>query len=129
LAPSGARIEVKSSAYLQVWGQRRPSRIVFPGLTGRTWSAQSGESATATYTADVYVFCVQTATKHEDYDPFDIGQWDFYVLPRVRVESLRYRSLGLATLTSVAGPPIRYERLATYIDHAYESEGSDSANR
>lgn len=38
LAPSGARIEVRSSAYLQVWDQRRPSRIVFSGLTGRTRS-------------------------------------------------------------------------------------------
>jgi hypothetical protein len=66
LAPSGARIEVKSSAYLQVWDQRPPSRIVFSGLTGRTWSPQGGESSVATYNADVYVFCVQTATTHED---------------------------------------------------------------
>jgi hypothetical protein len=53
LVPGGARIEVKSSAYLQVWDQRRPSRIIFSGLTGRTWSPQSGESVTATYNADV----------------------------------------------------------------------------
>lgn len=56
LAPSGARIEVESSAYLEVWEQRRPSRISFSGLTGRTWSPQGGESPTATYSADVCVF-------------------------------------------------------------------------
>jgi len=36
LTPSGTRVEVKSSAYLQVWEQRRLSRIVFSGLRGRT---------------------------------------------------------------------------------------------
>ena len=29
LSPSGVRIEVKSSAYMQAWDQRRPSKIVF----------------------------------------------------------------------------------------------------
>lgn len=48
LAPDGTRIEVKSSAYLQVWDQRRPSRIVFTGLRGRTWTPQEGEAAEAT---------------------------------------------------------------------------------
>jgi hypothetical protein len=129
LAPSGARIEVKSSAYLQVWDQRRPSRIVFSGLTGRTWSPQGGESSDATYNADVYMFCVQIATKHEDYDPLDVGQWNFYVLPRTQVEALSYKSLGLATLTAAAGPPIPYARLADHIDRAYETGAGGAGSR
>ena len=40
LSPEGIRIEVKSSAHLQVWDQRRLSRIVFTGLRGRTWTPQ-----------------------------------------------------------------------------------------
>lgn len=127
LAPSGARIEVKSSAYLQAWDQRQPSRISFTGLTSRTWSPQGGLSTTANYNADVYVFCVQTASRHEDYDPLDVEQWEFYVLSRQQVEALGYKSLGLSTLTSAAGQPIRYDQLATLIDRAGRTE-SDAAN-
>lgn len=56
LSPDGTRIEVKSSAYMQVWDQRRPSAIRFTGLTGRTWDPRNGESPEATFNADVYVF-------------------------------------------------------------------------
>jgi len=35
LTPDGVKVEVKSSAYLQVWDQRAPSRILFSGLRGR----------------------------------------------------------------------------------------------
>ncbi len=122
LAPSGARIEVKSSAYLQVWEQRGPSRISFSGLTGRTWNPQTGESPTATYNADVYVFCVQTARRHEAYDPLDIDQWEFYVLSRTQVERLGYKSIGLPTLSATAGSPILYARLAETIENSYAQE-------
>jgi hypothetical protein len=86
-----------------------------------------GESSAATYNADVYVFCVQTATTHEDYDPLDVGQWNFYVLPRTRAEALSYKSLGLATLTAAAGPPVPYARPADHIDQAYETSNESSA--
>lgn len=31
------------------------------------------------YNADVYVFAVETAMTHEEYDPLDVHQWRFYV--------------------------------------------------
>jgi hypothetical protein len=127
VAPSGARIEVKSSGYLQAWEQRDLSRIVFTGLTGRTWTPQNGESPEATYNADVYVFCVQTATSHQEYDPLDVAQWDFYVLPRRQVEALNYKSLGLPTLTDIAGSPSAFDELAACIDHAYATETSSKS--
>ncbi len=124
LAPSGARTEVKSSAYLQSWDQRRPSRIAFTGLTGRTWSREPSKSPTAAYNTDVYVFCVQTASKHEDYDPLDVAQWNFYVLSRGRVKALGYKSLGLPTLTAATGPPVPYGQLADEIDCGYEPDST-----
>ena len=78
--------------------QRRSSRISLTGitgitgLTGRTWSERAGDSPAATYNAEVYVFCVRTATRHEDYDPLDVRQWDVYVLSRTRVGALGYKS-------------------------------------
>lgn len=76
----------------------------------------------ATYNADVYVFCVQTSSKHEEYDPLDISQWDFYVLPRQQVAALNCKSVGLSTLAAAAGPPVRYAELASVVDRAWEAE-------
>jgi len=118
LTPSGVRIEVKSSAYIQAWDQRRLSKIVFTGLVGRTWSPQEGESAKATYNADVFVFCVQTAMSHEAYDPLDVTQWDFYVLSRAAVVATTYKSLSLTTLLTLTGGPVPYAELAVAIEAA-----------
>lgn len=123
-APDGTRIEVKSSAYLQVWDQRRPSRIVFSGLRGRTWTPQDGEALEATYNADVHVFAVQTAQRHDDYNPLDVGQWQFYVLPRVAIEATGYRSISLPTLLATAGAPAPYPELAGAIAHAAAANAS-----
>lgn len=115
LAPDGTKIEVKSSAYLQVWDQRRPSRIVFTGLVGRTWTPQGGETPEATFNADVYVFCVHTATSHDVYDALDVNQWSFYVLPRQTLEDIGYKSIGLPTLERLTDGPIPYAGLAEAI--------------
>lgn len=57
-----------------------------------------GRGLERTYNADVYVFCVQTATTHDTYDPLDVDQWRFYVLTRQTVESTGYRSLSLRAI-------------------------------
>ena len=123
LTRDGVKVEVKSSAYLQVWDQRQPSRIVFSGLRGKTWSPREGESPEATYNADVYVFAVQTALQHDRYNPLDVHQWDFYVLPRISIERLGSKSIGLATLRRFAGAPTPYESLSLAITHAAGTTG------
>lgn len=128
LAPDNTRIEVKSSAYLQVWDQRRPSRISFSGLTGRTWTPQDGEAPAPTFNADVYVFAVQTALTHDEYDPLDIGQWSFYVVGRTVLEELGYRSIGLASLERLTGA-LSYEDLSDAIGSAATTERRDSGVR
>jgi len=117
-APNGTRIEVKSSAYVQAWEQRAVSRIQFTGLNGRIWSSADGLSATRSYNADVYVFAVETAQTHEEYDPLDVAQWDFYVLARPEVKQHGGRSIGLASLTRLAGEPVPYAELANTISKA-----------
>lgn len=117
--PSGITIEVKSSAYVQAWEQRGVSAISFSGLRGRTWDARTGESPEATYNADVYVFCVETAKTHDEYNPLDVSQWDFYIAPRATIERTGYRSIGLTTLTKLTGGPVEYADLAAAIDAAH----------
>lgn len=121
LTPDGIKIEVKSSGFLQSWDQKRTSKIVFSGLKGRTWTPQGGESSSATYNADVYVFCVQSAMTHAEYDPLDVGQWQFYVVPVTDLARLNYKAIGFTTLRSIAPGPVDYENLATAISEANEA--------
>ncbi|MEQ6900970.1 hypothetical protein [Nocardioides sp. YIM 152588] len=109
-SPDGIRIEVKSSAYLQSWGQARHSTIRFGGLKARAWDPLTGEGEPS-FNADVYVFCVQTAQVHASYDPLDVRQWDFYVLPVDVVQRIDQRSLGLRAVQAYA-EAVPYEGLA-----------------
>lgn len=93
------RIEVKSSAYLQAWEQRQLSRITFSGLKGTPYNPRSGyDPAGKRYNAQVYVFGLQTALTHETYDPLDVTQWEWYVLPRSVLSQLNQAAISLATL-------------------------------
>lgn len=115
LTPEGVKVEVKSAGHLQAWRQRRLSRISFGSMVGRTWTPEDGESAEATLNADVYVFAVQTATRHEDYDVLDVGQWEFYVVRRAAIEGTGYRSIGMATLRTLVDGPVPYADLGQAI--------------
>ena len=113
LTPDCLRIEVKSSAYLQSWEQAKLSRIEFRGLTAHAeFGAYRGQRS---YNADGYVFGVQTAVEHLAYDPLDVAQWAFWVLPVAAVAATGCRSLGLATVRSLAGPPVSYGGLTARV--------------
>ena len=54
--PEGIKIEVKTSAYLQSWSQKRPSVIIFSGLQGRTWDPVTGYSDKPVFQAEPVCF-------------------------------------------------------------------------
>jgi hypothetical protein len=120
LTPDGIRVEVKSSAYLQAWTQARPSTITFGGLLAKTWTSEDGYSPAESYNADVYVFAVLTTTDHATYDALDVDQWSFWVLPRSVVAATGQRSMGLARVRALAGPPASYGELAARVATAAE---------
>jgi hypothetical protein len=125
LTPEGIRLEVKSGAYLQAWGQSRLSTVVFGGLSARTWSPTDGYSTTSSYNADVYVFAVLTATEHDQYDALDVEQWSFWVLPIHVVAGTGQRSMRLSRVEALAGPAVPYTALAQRIrDVAAEQKGT-----
>lgn len=118
LTPEKVRVEVKSSAYVQAWVQPRPSAISFGGLNSRTWSDGVGPAASATYNADVYVFALVIAQDHASYDPLDVTQWSFWVLPRQVVEATGQKSLALSRVSALAGAPVAYGELAGAVSAA-----------
>jgi hypothetical protein len=116
----GTRIEVKSSAYLQSWRQKAHSRITFSGLTGRAWSHETNElDAHPSLRADVYVFALHNCREPDQYDPLDLGAWEFYVLS---VETLREagspKSVSLAFLDRVGAGAVDYAGLPAAVQVA-----------
>lgn len=126
VTPEEIRVEVKASAYLQSWPQRELSKIQFSGLKGRSWRADGSYGARPEYRADVYVFCVQTAQAHVEYDMLDVGQWEVYVLPRDVVVEHGAASMALATVRRFAGAPVPWTELRAVVCalHARRSEAS-----
>lgn len=110
LAPDGTTIEVKTSAYLQAWDQYKLSTIQFIGLRSHIWTTEGGLTPAPTYSADVYVFAIQTAHTHEEHNPLLASQRRFHVLPKRTVEDLGQESIGLATLEQLADPSPAYEK-------------------
>ena len=111
------RVEVKSSAYLQLWEQRQLSRIEFSGLRGTRYHPRHGDDPNGRQlNAHVYVFGVQTSTDHDAYDPLDIHDWEFFVLGKSDLEQGRVgQSLGLATVTRLSGGPTPWSELRSRI--------------
>jgi hypothetical protein len=78
---AGYKIEVKSSAYLQSWLQRRHSRIVFGIGARQQWVEGKATYEDARYVADAYIFAL-----YGDRDPLtanvlDANRWEFFVVP------------------------------------------------
>lgn len=101
VTPTGLRIEVKSTARLQVWEQARHSSLRFTGLRARPWTQQSNYGQHG-LNAEAYVFAVQTARSHDEYDPLRVAAWDFYVLPAAVLEVIDQDSVSLSTVQSWA---------------------------
>ncbi len=99
--PEGVAIEVKASAYLQSWMELGTSKIVFGGLKGQTWSPQAGYSGTATYNAQLYVFCVQTERDPARWNALDVAQWRFYLATRTQLAALNIRAITLPTVQAL----------------------------
>lgn len=103
ISEEGITIEVKTSAFIQTWGQEKLSSIRF-GIA----ETQGYDKNTNSYEkikkrqAQVYVFCLQNATNQESINVLDMSQWEFYVLPSaVLNNSPQYKnssSIGIQAL-------------------------------
>jgi hypothetical protein len=85
--PDGARVEVKSSSYLQSWPEKALSRPSYGPLYSRPWTAETDYGPLA-FNADVYVFALQTAKEHDHFNVLDLDQWRFWVLIQGELRSV-----------------------------------------
>jgi len=118
----GITIEVKSSAYLQAWDQRRISTLSFSGLKGTRYNPRAplgGEDPLGKrYNAMVYVFCVHTAVTHETYNPLDVSQWEVYVVPRSALAETGLQSVGIGRVVNLSQGKTSWADLADVVTAA-----------
>ena len=88
----GTRVEVKTSGYVQSWGQKKHWGIKFNIRPAEGWDLRSGAwDHTVARHADVYIFCVHHHREKESVDPTDVSQWSFWVSTSVLIASLADR--------------------------------------
>jgi hypothetical protein len=118
LTPEGIKVEVKSSGYLQSWGQKDLSKIVFGIRQTKGWN-----NDTATYDiefkrqSDVYVFCVHKHTDQATINPLDISQWDFYVLDTKTINEKmeKQKCISLSKLKKIGAALTEYTELRSTV--------------
>jgi len=101
------KIEVKSAAYLQEWGQRDFSSIQFSIRETREWDEVTGQfRGDAHRQSDVYVFALLHHKEKETVNPLNLEQWTFYVVPTTALDQLsgsqKSISLGILALEKAA---------------------------
>jgi hypothetical protein len=99
VTPDGLTLEVKSSAYLQTWGQQALSLISFGIGPTRYWDpATNAMAPTACRQAMAYVFALVAHRDKPTLDVLDVTQWRFFVLPTAvlndRLPTQKQLSLG-----------------------------------
>ena len=76
---------------------------------------REGYSAEPRYRADVFVFAVHTAKRHEDYDMLDLAQWESYVADSETLARLGTTSIGLSKVRRVPEGPVIFSDLKTIV--------------
>lgn len=118
-APDGTAIEVKCSAFLQSWTQKRHSELVFGRLSAREFDATRNEySVDARVRADVFVFAVQTQREPAAYDVLDISHWEFWVVSASTIRERAGKTVGIRWVREHATGPLPYSGLADAIHAA-----------
>ena len=115
LTPDGIKVEVKCGAYVQAWASSgKPSQVRFSGLLARSWIPGTAGSYTELpdVRADVYVFALQTCLDPARYEPLDLSQWEFRVVPGRDVRAWQQGSIGLSRLIALGYTSVTHRGLA-----------------
>lgn len=123
--PSGVRIEVKSSAYLQSWYQKKLSPITFNIRPTRNWNATTNVMEDdIKRQADVYVFCVLNNKDQLTVDPLNLEQWDFYILLAsvLNDQFPKQKTISLSSLLKLNLHTTEYGDISDFIEKLWQEE-------
>jgi hypothetical protein len=124
--PSRIRVEVRASAYVQTWGQKSLSKIVFGIRPTRAWNPEANTfAAECRRQSDIYVFAVLAEREKARVNPLDLAQWEFYVLPAKTLDEGApiQKSIGLSSVLRLGAVKVSYQELADAIERSVEGKG------
>lgn len=116
------KIEVKSSGYIQTWGQKELSKISFSISSTYGWDSKANTYENEKKRqADIYVFCVHNHKIQETADPLDLKQWKFYVLPTQVLDSKvgAQKRISLSVLKEIGAVECEFNAIAHTIECIY----------
>lgn len=119
----GKKIEVKSSAYIQGWGQDRLSVPSFGIAEQGIWDeAKNDWLPGRRRSSDCYVFCLYAEKKYRDVaKALDLNRWAFYVVPTSQIDEAlgTQKSARLSSIESMTDA-VRIEQLKERVDAALQ---------
>ena len=119
LLPNGIKIEVKSSAYIQAWYQKKLSNITFGIGKTRGWNEQTNQQdPELKRQADIYIFCLLNHKIQDTIDPLNMDQWDFYILPTSVLDDKMgdQKRIGLKSLMELNPLHVKYGDIGKGVD-------------
>lgn len=108
-------VEVKSSAKVQSWAQKRHSALQFGIAPSVKWDPATGEYSDEALRADAYVFCLLGPTGVDEHTAaLDTNNWLFRVVPSADLPD--QGTIAWSRLSQVAGEPVGYGDLRRRIE-------------
>jgi hypothetical protein len=117
--PSGLKVEVKTSAYIQSWSQTDYSTIKFDIAPKKSWDAKEDKvDDISQRSANVYVFCLLAHKDQDTIDPLNVSQWKFYVLATRALDDhcREQKSIGLEPLKALGPEQPSYKTLRETVE-------------
>jgi hypothetical protein len=125
-AEDGTRVEVKTTGRLQSWTLKRLSTPAWSFKSvraSRVWSEELGDYVTVDPydRVHVWVFALQTAEDAMLYDPLNLKQWEFRVVPHRQLLATGQTSGRLALFERLGISPVTYKDMPSAVAAARES--------
>ena len=121
---NGLKVEVKSSAYLQTWKQKRYSTPIFNIPKTKAWNfIENTYDTERKRQADLYVFALLAHLDKETINPLNTNQWEFYIMStnNLNNELKDSKQVSLKRLIKIGAIKSTFEKLHENILN-YENE-------
>lgn len=113
------KIEIKSSAYIQSWEQKKFSNITFDISPTRLLNLENNRyEEERKRQSHIYVFCLLKHKDRETINPTDVTQWEFYVAPTTLLNE-KFKEQKRVSLSVLQGndiKPIGFNEIKNSID-------------
>lgn len=122
---NGITLEIKTSAYLQTWGQKKLSNLVFGIQPTHGWNKETNEyEIKKSRQADIYVFCIFKHQETESANPLDLKQWEFYIINKKALDDHAgtQKTITIRRLRTIGAYHCCFEDLQRTIHNVYKIE-------